>query len=91
MLQVTRDTLGLGKPPGATGDGWWLRLAGGRPTGDGDGLVSAVPKPQGLQEQVNDQRGKARRSTHARLSIPPSLIELINLAKIQCTVICLIQ
>lgn len=28
---------------------------------------------------------------HARLSLPPSLIELINLAKTQCTVICLIQ
>lgn len=28
---------------------------------------------------------------HARLSLPPSLIELINLAKTQRTVICLIQ
>lgn len=82
---------GLGKCPAAAGDGWRLCFVGSHPTGDGDELGSAVYKTQGLQEQVNHQRGKARRSTHARFSIPPSLTELINLAKIQCTVICLIQ
>lgn len=88
-LEGAQNTSGL-ESPDATG------MAGGCaphvaiPQAE-DKLVSAVHKPQGLQEQVSDHRGEARRSTHARLSIPPSLIELINLAKIQRAVICLIQ
>lgn len=76
---VLPETLGLGEAPGATGDG----SGSSHPVGD-------AHKPQSLQEEVRDQRSKARRSTHTPLH-PPSLIELINLAKIQRSVICLIQ
>lgn len=43
----------------------------------------------GAWEQVSIQRGRVRKNTHGRLSFPLSLIELINLVKIQCSVICL--
>lgn len=86
---VLPDTLGLGQPRGQKG---WQQLQS--PLGGAQNPQSSpgdAPKPQGLQEEVRDQRGRGRKSTHTRLCIPPSLIELINLAKMQRSVICLIQ
>lgn len=92
--QCSQTLPGWGSP-GATGDGngsshpWGMPKNINHPWGMPKTL-RACRRRWGIKEGEREE-AHADTHTHTRLCIPPSLIELINLAEIQRSVICLIQ